>query len=87
MNQTFNTTGRISLNPNVVPKLLYTDGLLYLDFFSIRQICAGGLVPKTSLYCILKELPMLEQKMVKYRNRNYYLESFILLELKHLIFV
>jgi hypothetical protein len=86
MDQSFNTTGRISLAEHVVPRLLFTDGKSYLDFYSIRQICGGQAVAKTTLFCLLKELPNVEQNMIKYRNRSYYEESFILIQLKNLIF-
>lgn len=87
MDQSFNTTGRISLAIDVVPRLLYTNGKAYLDFYSIRQICGGEAVAKTTLFCLLKELPNVEENMIKYRNRSYYEETFILIQLKNLIFV
>jgi hypothetical protein len=86
MDQTFNCTGRISLANNVVPRLLYTNGKSYLDFYSIKQICGGEAIAKTTLFCLLKELPNLEENMIKYRNRAYYEETFILVSLKNLIF-
>ena len=87
MDQSFNKTGRISLAEHVVPRLLYTDRKAYLDFYSIRQICGGEAVAKTTLFCLLKELPNVEENMIKYRNRSYYEETFILIQLKNLIFV
>lgn len=86
MSGTFNTTGRISLANDVVPRLLYTDGKSYLDFHSIKQICGGESIPKTTLFCLLKELPNVEENMIKYRNRSYFEETFILINLKNLIF-
>jgi hypothetical protein len=86
MNQTFNSTGRISLANNVVPRLLYTNGKSYLDFYSIKQICGGEAIAKTTLFCLLKELPNLEENMITYRNRSYYEETFILISLRNLIF-
>jgi len=86
MDQSFNTTGRISLAEHVVPRLLFTDGKSYLDFYSIKQICGGEAVAKTTLFCLLKDLPNVEQNMIKYRNRSYYEESFVLIQLKNLIF-
>lgn len=87
MDQTFNSTGKIFLAEHVVPRLLFTDGKAYLDFYSIRQICGGEAVAKTTLFCLIKELPNLEQNMIKYRNRSYYEETFILIQLKNLIFI
>jgi hypothetical protein len=86
MDQTFNSTGRISLANNVVPRLLYTNGKSYLDFYSIKQICGGEAIAKTTLFCLLKELPNLEENMITYRNRSYYEETFILISLRNLIF-
>ena len=86
MDQPFNTTSRISLANDVVPRLLYTDGKSYLDFHSIKQICGGEAVAKTTLFCLLKELPNVEENMIKYRNRSYYEETYILIQLKNLIF-
>lgn len=86
MDQTFNSTGRISLANNVVPKLLFTDGKTYLDFYSVRQLCGGEAIAKTTLFCLLKELPNVEENMIRYRNRAYYEETFILVSLKNLIF-
>jgi hypothetical protein len=86
MDQTFNSTGRISLANNVVPKLLFTDGKTYLDFYSVRQLCGGEAIAKTTLFCLLKELPNVEENMIRYRNRVYYEETFILVSLRNLIF-
>ena len=86
MDQPFKTTSRISLANDVVPRLLYTDGKTYLDFHSIKQICGGESIPKTTLFCLLKELPNVEENIIKYRNRSYYEETYILIQLKNLIF-
>jgi hypothetical protein len=86
MNETFNSTGKICISQNAVPRLLFTDGKTYLDFFSIKQICGGENIAKTTLFCILKELPGIEENMIRYRNRSYYEETFILVQLKYLIF-
>ena len=86
MDQSFSSTGRISLAYDVVPRLLYTDGKTYLDFHSIKQICGGEAIAKTTLFCLLKELPNLEENMIKYRNRSYFEETYILVHLKNLIF-
>lgn len=87
MNQSFNATGKISLAEHVVPRLLFTDGKSYLDFHSIKHICGGEGIPKTTLFCLLKELPNVEENMIKYRNRSYFEETFILINLKNLIFI
>jgi hypothetical protein len=86
MSEIFNTTGRITLAEHLIPKLLYTDGKVYLDFYSIRQLCGGEAIAKTTLFYYIKELPDLDQHMIKYRNRSYYQETFILIQLKNLIF-
>jgi hypothetical protein len=86
MDQIFNSTGRISLADNIVPRLLYTDGKTYLDFYSVRQLCGGEAIAKTTLFCLLKELPNVEENMLRYRNRAYYEETFILVSLRNLIF-
>jgi hypothetical protein len=80
------STGRISLAENVVPRLLFTDGNTYLDFYSIRQLCGGEVMAKTTLFCLLKELPNLEEHMIRYRNRSYYNQHYVLIQLRHLIF-
>lgn len=85
MNQSFNSTGRISLSANSVPKMIYTDGKSYLDFYSIRQLCGGERIAKTTLFCMLNSLPNLDENKIKYRNRAYYDETFIIIHLKHLI--
>ena len=87
MNQSFNATGKISLAEHVVPRLLFTDGKAYLDFYSIRQICGGEAVAKTTLFCLLKELPNVDENMIRYRNRSYFEETYILIHLKNLIFI
>lgn len=87
MDQPFHSSGRISLANDVVPRLLYTNGKSYLDFHSIKLICGGESIPKTTLFCLLKELPNVEENMIKYRNRSYYEETFILVHLRNLIFV
>ncbi len=86
MDQSFNSTGKISLAIDVVPRLLYTNGKTYLDFYSIRKICGGEAIAKTTLFCLLKELPNLQVHSIKYRNRTYIEEHFVLIQLKHLIF-
>ena len=87
MNQSFNSTNRIYLAENIVPRLIFTDGESYLDFNSIRHLCGGENIAKTTLFCIIKELPNVEENMIKYRNRSYYEETFILIHLKNLIFL
>lgn len=86
MDQTFNSTGRISLRQNTVPRLENTDGKYYLDFNSVRELCGGERIAKTTLFCYLKQLPNVEENMIRYRNRAYYDETFILVQLKNLIF-
>lgn len=84
MNQSINSTGRISLSANSVPKMIYTDGKSYLDFYSIRQLC-GEQMAKTTLFYLLNSLPNLDDNKIKYRNRSYYDETFIIIHLKQLI--
>lgn len=86
MNQPFNSNSRIYLANNIVPRLLYTDGKSYLDFHSIKQICGGDNIAKTTLFYTIKDLPNVEDNMIKYRNRSYYEETFVLIHLKHIIF-
>jgi len=86
MDQSFNSTGIISLAVNVVPRLVFTDGKAYLDFYSIRKLCGGEAVAKTTLFCLLKELPNVDENMIRYRNRSYFEETYILIHLKNLIF-
>ncbi len=86
MDQSFNSTGKISLAIDVVPRLLYTNGKTYLDFYSIRKICGGEAIAKTTLFCLLKELPNVQESTIRYRNKTYIEEHFVLIQLKHLIF-
>lgn len=86
MDQTFNSTGRISLRQNTVPRLEYTDGKYYLDFNSIRELCGGERIAKTTLFCHLKQLPNLENHMIKLRNKAYYEQTFVLVQMRNFIF-
>jgi hypothetical protein len=86
MNQTINSTGRISLRQNAVPRLEFMDGKYYLDFNSVRELCGGERIAKTTLFCLVKQLPNVEENMMRYRNRAYFEETYILVQLKHLIF-
>jgi len=86
MNQTISSTGRISLRQNAVPRLENIDGKYYLDFNSIRELCGGERIAKTTLFCYLKQLPNVQESMIRLRNRAYYEETFILVQLKDLIF-
>ena len=85
MNQTFSSTGRISLRQNTVPRLEFLDGKHYLDFNSIRELCGGERIAKTTLFCYLKQLPNVAENMIRYRNRAYYEETYILVQMKNLI--
>jgi hypothetical protein len=86
MNQTISSAGRISLRQNTVPRLEFVDGKYYLDFNSVREICGGDRIARTTLFCLLKQLPNVEENMIRYRNRAYYEETFILVSLRNLIF-
>jgi hypothetical protein len=86
MSESFNSNNRIYLAENVVPRLIFTDGKSYLDFNSIRQLCGGDNIAKTTLFCLIKDLPNVDENMIRYRNRSYFEETFVLIQLKHLIF-
>jgi hypothetical protein len=86
MTQTISSTGKISLRQNTVPRLEFLDGKHYLDFNSIRVLCGGEKIAKTTLFCYLKQLPNVEENTIRYRNRAYYSETFILVSLRNLIF-
>jgi hypothetical protein len=62
------------------------DGKYYLDFNSVRELCGGERIAKTTLFCLVKQLPNVEENMMRYRNRAYFEETYILVQLKHLIF-
>ena len=86
MNQTISSEGRISLRQNAVPRLEFVDGKHYLDFNSVRELCGGDSIAKTTLFYQIKELPNIDENMIKYRNRSYYEETYILIHLRDLIF-
>ena len=86
MNETISSTSRIYLAEHLVPRLIFTDGKSYLDFNSIRQLCGGDNIAKTTLFCMIKALPNVDGNTIKYRNRSYFDETFILIQMKDLIF-
>lgn len=86
MNRTVNSNQQITLTQNVVPRLQFTTGKYYLDFYSIQELCRKKKIARTTLFRYLKGLPNLDQHVIKYRNRSYFDETFILVHLKNLIF-
>jgi hypothetical protein len=86
MTQTISSTGQIKLKQYSVPRLEFVDGKHYLDFNSIRVLCGGEKIAKTTLFCYLKQLPNVEENTIRYKNRAYYSETFILVTLRNLIF-
>ena len=86
MNQTISSNGQLALKQHSVPRLEFVDGKHYLDFHSVKEICGGEKIAKTTLFCHLKQLPNIKENMIRYRNRAYYEETFVLIQLKTLIF-
>jgi hypothetical protein len=86
MNQTISSTGEIKLRQFSVPRLEFIDGKHYLDFNSVWELCGREKIAKTTLFCLLKKLPNVDENMIRYRNRAYFEEKFTLVSLRNLIF-
>ena len=86
MNQSISSNGQIILTENIsVPRLEF-KGLYYLDTYSIRNLIGEERIAKTTLYCLIQELPQLKDHTLIYRNRKYFEEVYIKALLKHLIY-
>ncbi len=82
MNETISSTGLIKLQNNKFPRLEF-EGKYYLDFYTILGLI-GEIIPRTTLFCLLKKLPYLNDSVITYRNKKYYCQVFINIHLRHL---
>jgi hypothetical protein len=78
----FQKTGRLIISSDTM-KIAY-KGRYYLDFTTICEICSGN-IGKTKLFELLKKIEGIEQNKVNYKNRIFYEEGFVLINLRYYI--